>query len=290
MQNALLRIFVIPIIYLLSYLPMPVLYLKSTGFYFFVYYILKYRKKVVLENLKNSFPNKTEAEIKKISKEFYKHFCDVIFETIKNVSISEKELMKRCPFTETGKKIFNDFAEKKQSVVVVIGHCGNWEWSALSYQIHFKQILVGAYHPLSNKVFDSFVLKLRSKFGATIVSMKEFYPYLLNNRNENCTIGLIADQSPPKEGATWVNFLNRETAFFSGPEKIAAKFNYPVVYVHVTKIKRGYYECDVKKVVDSGQEFKQGEITQKHVKLLEENIIQQPAYWLWSHKRWKHKF
>lgn len=244
---------------------------------------------MVYDNLKNAFPEKTETELLKIQKEFFKHFCDIIFETVKNATISKQELMKRCSFTDNAKKIFNEYNTKKQSIIAVIGHCGNWEWSALSYQAHFNQKLLGAYHPLTNKIFDDFVYKLRSRFGGIIVSMKEFYPFLLNNKDKNFTIGLIADQSPPPEGALWVNFLNQETAVFSGPEKIATKFNFPVVYVHVTKIKRGYYLCDVKNVVELPKDCTPHEITQKHVKLLEENIKEQPFNWLWSHKRWKHK-
>lgn len=284
-----IRFIVIPIIYLLSYLPMPVLYLKSTGFYFLVYYVLGYRKKVVLMNLRNSFPDKTEKEINQICKQFYKHFCDVIFETIKTASISKEELIKRCTYTENAKTIFNEYASKKQTIVAVMGHCGNWEWNALSYQTQFDQELLGVYHPLSNKAFDAFIFKWRNRFGGSFIPLREFYPFLVSNKHKNFTIGLIADQSAPPESAFWTKFLEQDTAVFNGPEKIAKKFNYPIVYVRVIKTKRGYYELDVKKITDEPKNFAPGELSQLHVNCLEENIKAQPYNWLWSHKRWKHK-
>lgn len=268
---------------------MPVLYLKSTGFYFFVYYILGYRKKVVLTNLRNSFPEKSEQEIHSIAKQFYKHFCDVIVETIKTASISKEELIKRCTYTENAKAIFDEYTKKKQTIVAVMGHCGNWEWNALSYQTQFNQELLGVYHPLSNKAFDEFIFKWRNRFGGSFIPLKEFYPFLITNKQKNFTIGLIADQSAPPESAFWTKFLNQDTAVFNGPEKIAKKFNYPMVYVSVIKVKRGMYQLDVKKITDDPKSFAPGELSQLHVNCLEENIKAQPYNWLWSHKRWKHK-
>ncbi len=289
MQDLLIRVFVIPLMYALSLLPMPVLYLKSSAFYVFVYYLLGYRKNVVLANLRNSFPEKSEKEIEGIAKAFYKHFCDIIFETIKNASISEKELIKRCKFTENAKKSFESYAGKKQTIIAVMGHCGNWEWNALGYQVQFDQPLLGVFHPLSNKPFNEFLLKWRSKFGSSIIPLKEFYPFLLKNKHRNFTIGLIADQSPSPESAYWTTFLNQETPVFNGPEKIARKLNLPVVYVHVIKKGRGYYELDVKHIVEDPRSLEEGKLSELHVKYLEENIKEQPEIWLWSHKRWKHK-
>lgn len=284
-----LRFIVIPIIYLLSYLPLPILHFKSSGFYLLVYYVFGYRKKVVLENLRNSFPEKSETEIKAICKGFYKNFCDVIFETIKAFTISKSELAKRCYFTPNGHKIFTDYSNKKQSIVIVIGHCSNWEWVPMAYQVNFEQVLLGVYHPLSNKVFDEFVLKMRSKFGGHIISMKEFYPFLIRNRGTNYSLGLNADQSPPPESAYWTTFLNQDTAVFNGPAKIAKKFNYPIVYGNAIRVKRGVYEIDVKVVCENPKDYTEEQITEMHLACLEANIKQQPQNWLWSHRRWKHK-
>lgn len=285
----LFRVLVIPFIYTLSWLPMPLLYLKSSAFYIIVYYIIGYRKKVVYDNLKNSFPEKTEDELRNIMKDFYKHFCDIIFETIKNASISKAFLKNHCQFTPQAQAIFNEYSVKQQSIVAVLGHCGNWEWNALAYQVYFKQPLLGVYHPLSNKAIDAFLLKWRGKFGSKIIPLKAFYPFLINHKTEAYTIGLIADQSPPPESAYWSNFLNQDTAVFNGPEKIARKFNYPMVYIHVIKEGRGKYQLDVIKITDNPNQFKDGELSEKHLRLLEDNIRQQPFIWLWSHKRWKHK-
>jgi len=159
----------------------------------------------------------------------------------------------------------------------------------MAYQVNFEQVLLGVYHPLSNQVFDEFVLKMRSKFGGHIISMKEFYPFLIRNRNKNYSLGLNADQSPPPESAYWTKFLNQDTAVFNGPAKIAKKFNYPMVYGHATRVKRGVYEIDVKVVCENPKDYTEEQITEMHLAYLEANIKQQPQNWLWSHRRWKHK-
>lgn len=289
MSNILLRFLLIPLIYAISYLPMWVLHIKSFGLYVLVYYVFGYRKKVVLQNLRHSFPDKDEKEIQKICKGFYKNFCDVIFETVKAFTISKEELTKRIYYTDNGKKILTDYSDKKQSIVIVIGHCSNWEWVPLSYQPNFEQVLLGVYHPLSNKPFDALMLKMRSKFGAKIISMKDFYPFLIRNKNANYSLGLNADQSPPPESAYWTRFLNQDTAVFNGPSKIAKKFNYPMVYGRTVRVKRGVYEIDIIKVCEEPKLYSEEQITEMHLKCLEENILAQPSNWLWSHRRWKHK-
>lgn len=289
MGNILVRVLVIPFVYAISYLPLSILHLKSSAFYVLVYYILGYRKKVVLQNLRNSFPNKSEAEIKTIAKGFYKNFCDVIFETIKAFTISKEELGRRVHYAESGKKLVNDYSEKNQSTVIVIGHCANWEWTPLSYQPNFKQVLLGVYHPLSNKAFDGLMLKMRSKLGAHIISMKEFYPFLIRNKDKNYSLGLNADQSPPPESAYWTTFLNQDTAVFNGPSKIAKKFNYPLIYGRVIRVKRGHYELDLRLVCEDPKSYTEEQLTEMHLKHLEENILARPSDWLWSHRRWKHK-
>lgn len=153
MGDILTRVLVIPLVYLISLLPLWILHLKSSAFYVLVYYVLGYRKKVVLQNLRNSFPEKSEEEIRKICKGFYKNFCDIIFETIKSFTISKEKLAEHIYYTENGKKIITDYSDKKQSIIIVIGHCANWEWTPLSYQPNFEQVLLGVYHPLSNKAF-----------------------------------------------------------------------------------------------------------------------------------------
>lgn len=281
---------VVPLFYLISILPFWVLYIFSFCIYILLFYIVGYRKKVVVQNLKNSFPHKSEVEIKKITKQFYKHLCDVIFETLKLLTISTSEFKKRFAFTPSAITMFNNFEKNKQSVIGVMGHCGNWEWGAFAHQFYFKQLITGVYHPLSNKNFDAFMKKLRGRMGGNIIAMNNILRELVTLKKNNIpsTIGLIADQTPPPDGSYWLNFLNQETPFFIGPEKLAKKFNYPVVYVGIIKVKRSYYKMEATLITDKPNELEHGAITELYAKELEKNIIEQPQFWLWSHRRWKH--
>ena len=284
------NIFVVPLLYFISILPFAVLYAISSFFYVLVYHIIGYRKKVVRQNLRLSFPEKTEAERKTIEKQFYLHFCDVIFETIKLLTISRETFKKRCVMDENSKSTFESFFARNQSIVGVMAHCGNWEWGAISHQVYFTRMITGVYHPLSNKNFDEFMLKLRGRFGGDIVAMKNLYKRLITLRQQNVsTIGLIADQTPPPESAYWTTFLNQDTPVFNGTEKLAKKFNYPVIFLDVKKIKRGYYSLKTTVITENPAELADGEISEKHTRHLEQSIIEQPYSWLWSHRRWKHK-
>lgn len=290
-MSPLFKIFVLPPLYFISILPFWLLRLKARGLYVLVYYLVGYRKKVVIQNLKNSFPEKSETEIKKISKDFYKHFCDVIFEIVKLLTISEKSFKKHFVFTPKAIEIIENFEKKKQSWIGVMGHCGNWEWGAIAHQFYFKQLITGVYHPLSNKSFDTFMLNLRGRKGGNIVAMKNLYRELLSLKQKNIPtcVGLIADQAPPPESAYWTTFLNQDTPVFNGAEKLAKKFNYPVVFVPVIKKKRSFYEMDAVVITENPNELAEGVISELHAKALEKNILQQPYIWLWTHKRWKHK-
>jgi len=285
------KILVIPLLYFFSILPFWILYSLSTFFYFIVYYLIGYRKKVVRQNLQNSFPEKSVAEQIKIEKEFYKHFCDVIFETLKLLTISKTEFKKRVVMDENAIKTYQSYFDKNQTIVGIMGHGGNWEWAAIAHQVYFTRMITGVYHPLSNKNFDLFMLNLRSRFGGDIVSMKNLFKRLiyLKQNNISTTIGLIADQTPPPESAYWTTFLNQDTPIFNGSEKIARKFNYPVIFMSVKKVKRGYYQLGTTVITNEPNSLLEGEISELHAKQLEKDIQNQPAYWLWSHRRWKHK-
>jgi KDO2-lipid IV(A) lauroyltransferase len=285
------NIFVIPLLYLHSILPFWFLRFIGSCLFVLVYYIIGYRKKVVFQNLKNSFPEKTEAELYVIQKEFYKHFCDLILETNKLYTISDKTFRKHFSFTENATKTFNSFEEKNQSIILVLGHCGNWEYDFVGYNFYFKQLITGVYHPLSNKNFDKYVFKLRMRFGGNLIPMNGVIRELVKLKSQKTptTLGLIADQVPPPESAYWTTFLNQDTPVFNGPEKLAKKFNYPVVYVKAIKLKRSHYRLDTKVLTENPTETADGEITEMFLRELENNIKEQPAYWLWSHRRWKHK-
>jgi KDO2-lipid IV(A) lauroyltransferase len=215
----------------------------------------------------------------------------VIFETLKLLTISKEEFKRRCAMDEESVKCFRYFFDKNQSIIGVMGHCGNWEWGAIAHQVYFKRMITGVYHPLSNKNFDQFMLNLRSRFGGDIVAMSQLYKRLITLRQQNIstTIGLIADQTPPPESAYWTRFLNQDTPVFNGTEKLARKFNYPVVFLNIKKIRRGYYQLSTSIITETPNTLAEGEISELHTRHLEKNIQEQPYIWLWSHRRWKHK-
>jgi Kdo2-lipid IVA lauroyltransferase/acyltransferase len=287
----LFNILLVPLLYFISILPFSLLYLLSDLLFVIAYYMFGYRKKVVTDNLRNAFPEKTDKEILKIRRRFYMHFCDVIFETIKLLTITPATFKKRCRMDNEALETFNRFFEKNQSLVGIMGHCGNWEWGAISHQLYFTRMITGVYHPLSNKNFDRFMLNLRGRFGGDIVPMKQVYKRLLTLREQgvSTTLGLIADQSPARESAYWTTFLNQDTPVFNGPEKLARKFGYPAAYLKVIKIKRGYYRLSVNVLTENPGALPEGILTEMHTKALEDNIREQPHCWLWSHRRWKHK-
>jgi len=284
------KILVLPLLYFISILPFWVLFGISNLFYVLVYYVIGYRKEVTFNNLKNSFPEKTNEELTKISKQFYLHFCDVFFETIKLLTISKTTFKKRCVIDKKSLNEFQYFFDKNQSIVGVMGHCGNWEWGAIAHQVYFSRMITGVYHPLHNKNMDTFMLNLRSRFGGDIVAMSNLYKRLLTLRSQNIstTIGLIADQTPPPASAYWTTFLNQDTPIYNGTEKLARRFNYPVVFLSIKKVKRGYYHLSTNILTENPKELPEGEISELHTKQLEKDIIDQPYTWLWTHKRWKY--
>ena len=257
--------------------------------YFFVCYILRYRRKVITDNLKNSFPEKSDEEIHKIRKEFYSHFCDTFIETIKLWTISEEEMKKRCKFLNP--EIFDRYKEQNKNVITILGHYGNWEWLT-SFAIWRDANYLPVYKPLHNQVFDQMFLKIRKRFGAIPVAKDDTLRTMIRYRNEkklSATV-LIGDQTPKKKSISyWTKFLNQDTAILIGTERIAKKLDQAVVFIKMNKIKRGYYEVDLIPLFDNPKETAEFEISEKHTRVLEDIIKENPAYWLWSHKRWKHK-
>lgn len=291
MGKAVFNILIIPLLWFLSIWPFWMLRGLGSCLYVLVYHIIGYRKKVVIQNLKNSFPEKSEQEINAICKEFYHHFCDLILETNKLFSISDKTFERHFSFTKNATETFNRFENNKQSIILVLGHCGNWEYDFVGYNYYFKQLITGVYHPLSNKNFDKYIFKIRMRFGGNLIPMNSVIRELVKLKSQGIptTLGLIADQTPPPESAYWTTFLNQDTPVFNGPEKLAKKFNFPVVYVKAIKLKRSHYQLDTKVLTETPQQTADGEITELFLKELENNIKEQPEYWLWSHRRWKHK-
>ena len=282
MMNILLKI----LISALSYLPLRVLYVISDFMFLFIFYIIKYRRKVVKQNLKNSFPRKTDKELNNIERKFYHHFSDLIFEIIKLTSISEGNLRKRVIFTNP--ELFEKY--KEVSIVLAVSHYGNWEWGISGISLNTEQKMMGVYKKLNNLFFNDFMNKNRAKFGADLVEINETFRYLIKNKNNPKIIGLLADQSPTKNDSNyWTTFLNQETSVYLGPEKISKKFNYPVLFCSMKKVKRGYYEVFIEELCTNPEKTTEGEITSLYLQKAEEKIKENPEFWLWTHRRWKHK-
>jgi len=280
---------VLPFIYLLSALPFRALYILSNGMYVFLYHITGYRKKVVITNLKNSFPEKTEEEINAICKQYYSYLCDLFLETFKTLTISKKSMLKHCYFRPEAQKLFDRLADENKSVILVLGHLGNWEWAGNTFSLCCRHQLYVIYHPLRNKQFDGLMYKMRSHFGTKLIAKKDTFRTMLAQKGELNATAFIADQTPFPDNAYWVSFLNQDTPVFKGTEIIAKKINYPIVYVNVNRIKRGYYELNAEMLCENPAATADEEITLMHTRRLEHDIIARPETWLWSHKRWKHK-
>ncbi len=280
-----LYFFLYPIIIFFSILPNRVLYFISDLFYYLVYYIVKYRRDVVKGNIYRSFPDKTDDEKDLLVKKFYKHFCDVLVEYIMLFTMKKKDIIQKYKFLNI--EVFNEYYDKKKSIIAIEGHYANWEWG-LVMPLIAKQKVFAVYKPLSNKYFDKMMFKLRSRFGINLMSMKHTFKQMLKNK-ENISINLfIADQRPMKNDVDfWTKFLNQDTPIITGPEKIARQLDFAVVFLKVNKVKRGFYQVEVVKITDNPKEEKEFYITQRHAEELEKVIIENPEFWLWSHKRWK---
>lgn len=279
----------LPFIYFFSLLPFPVLYAVSDFLFFVIYRCLGYRTKVVRQNLENSFPVKTPQEINAIMKDFYHNLCDFVMETVKILTVSKADIIKHCRFTPAAFELFEKYAAENKSIIMVMGHLGNWEWAGHPFSLLCKHKLVVLYHPLSNKDFDKLMLHMRSRNGTKMIPMNTAYKEMLAHRNElTCTV-FIADQTAFPDNAYWTTFLNQDTAVFKGTEVIARKTNLPVVYAMMKKVKRGYYEMYAETLVETPAATSDGEISELFIRKMEKDIIESPASWLWSHRRWKYK-
>jgi Kdo2-lipid IVA lauroyltransferase/acyltransferase len=276
------------LLWLFSLFPLRVLYFIGDGFYLLVFYLLKYRRDVVMNNLKIAFPEKTEEERKAIAKKFYKNLIDMFIESIKMISASDKFIAKR--FTGNW-DVVNAIYPTGKSVQIHLGHNFNWEWGNNVFVTRTPYKFLAVYMPFANKIFEKLFYKLRTRSGAiflSAVTMKEsFLPY----RSEQYLLGLIADQNPGHPGnAWWVNFFGRPTPFLKGPAKGAVTNDTAVVFAFIHKPKRGYYEAVFSVAETNPTTSTEQELTRKFVQYLENTIKQNPDMWLWSHRRWKHEW
>jgi len=253
-------------------------------------YFPSYRKKVVRTNLKNSFPEKTSEELTRIERKFYRHLADLFIETLKLTHLSNKQLIRRLNITNP--EMINNAGIKGHDLIVIHSHYNNWEWVTCLLPLYTGFRSVGVYKPLRNKHFDQFLNSLRTRNKGSLSSMSEILREVINNRNNNerAMYGFIADQTPARPYIKyWTTFLNQDTPVHLGAEKIAVKYDMSVVFLNVKKIRRGYYELTIEKLFDHSAGLPDYLITEAHVRRLEEIIRERPEYWLWTHKRWKHK-
>lgn len=279
---------------LMAFIPLRVLYVFSDLIiYPLVYYVIRYRVKLTRKNLKNSFPEKTQKELRKIERRFYRNFCDLVFESLAVVGMSEKESLKhmQCENIELLRKYLN----QKKSVFLLLGHYENWEYLiflGLLVKDLEKVETIAVYRPLNNGLMDLIFKKIRSRFGCNVVSKRKVYKYLSHENKDGKTyaVGMVADQTPSKANLHyWTNFLNQDTAMLIGTERMAKTLDVVTLYVDIQVVSRGYYKCTLKLISDKPRETKEFEITEKYARLLEKTIQRCPEGWLWTHKRWKYK-
>lgn len=275
----------------IAWLPLSVLYLLSDFAYLIIYRVVRYRVKVTRANLSRSFPQKTTKELRLLERRFYRHLCDYGVETIWLLHASAKAISKHIIFDNI--ELFDEAYKQKKDVIAVFGHYGNWEWvSSLPIHTNPAVTIETLYRPLKNKDFDKFFLNLRSRWGCVCVDKNRVVRHILQNKKSKIpfVLAFIADQTPSVNNLHyWTNFLNQDTPFLTGWEAIARKTDDYVVFLNVHRKKRGYYHCYIELISASPAQTAEFELAEKYARLMERNILENPAYWLWSHRRWKHQ-
>ncbi len=276
------------LLYLFSLSPFWMLYLISDGISFLLYYVIRYRKDVVIHNLNIAFPEKSQEEIMTIAKEFYKNFVDNFIEFIKLISISKKELNKRF----TGDyKVINDLYASGKNIQIHLGHFFNWEFANQAYAANLVYPLVVVYMPVSNKILNRIFYKARSRFGSKLIAAtqfrKEFSPYT----SQRFALVLVSDQNPGgPDNAYWTDFFGKKTPFVKGPEKGARLNKAAVIMCNIYKVKRGYYKSEATLLTMDPRSLADGEITKQLIAFIEDSIRKHPSNYLWSHRRWKWEY
>lgn len=279
------------LIRIFSLLPLSVLYMISDIIlYPLVYYVARYRLKVVRKNLRNSFPEKGKNELKSIEKKFYRHFADLIVEVVYGYRVTDEEMRKRVVFDNV--ELVENLAHKTHGVIAYLGHIGNWEWVADLHKRFLDPTMVeyNVYRQLKNPTSDNMMLELRSKRGGECIEKKQLLRKLVALRRSEhpFVVGMLSDQKPSKRSSyVWTQFLNQETAFLDGSEVLAHKFGFSAVYAHIWSPKRGYYRIRFEQITDDPELMQPEEMTKRYAELLEQNICAQPEQWLWTHNRWK---
>lgn len=280
-------LFLISIV-IVAILPWWLIYWYSNLMATLLHNVLRYRVKVTQSNLRIAFPEKSDEELTAIEKKTYQNLADISVEALKGFTMRNSVIRERHRILNP--EVLDYYFEHKQSIIGVAGHLNNWEWGALSAGIQLKHHPIAIYKPLSNKLIDWFIKWNRSIRGTELVPTNKTFETFLNNKNKPCIYILVADQSPSDVSkAYWINFFNQETACIHGPEKYAKKYNYPVVYIDIKRVQRGYYTVELNILCDNPRQMKDGELTMAYMKRLEKSIRENPESWLWTHRRWKRK-
>jgi KDO2-lipid IV(A) lauroyltransferase len=274
---------------LLSKIPFWLLYRVSDVFYFFMYYFPGYRKKIVKENLIKSFPSKNKKEINLLAKGFYSNLADLTLETLKIPAIKKPDMQKHVKILNMHK--IHSYLDKQQSVIVLTGHQCNWEWLLLASSLECRYPIDAVYKPMQISFLNNLFINFRSKFGARPLAMKEVYRSVVRNKEEVRVIAMVADQTPAhSEIQYFTTFMNQNTAFFVGADKIARHTDYPVLFLDMKRIKRGYYEAEFHVLKEASFDDTKFGLIESYARMLENSINKNPSDWLWSHRRWKHQF
>jgi len=282
-------ILIYPILWIVSMLPFRILYFVSDLLYILMYYVIGYRKKVVKENLNLVFPNKSEAELRIVLKRFYHHLCDMIVESVKSMNISIDSMKSRYKFNNLD--IINDYEKQNKSIILMCAHYGSWEWIFIlqTYTTHRSYAI---YKRLQNKYFDRLVKSIRARYNSYLITTKETFSVMEEARKKGILSmsGFASDQSPKKDKARyWADFMGINVPVHTGAEALAKKLDMPIVFFSVKRMKRGYYEATFQTLADKPKSFKDYDITDRFLKLVEDQIIEAPEYYLWTHNRWKHR-
>ncbi|MBJ2124840.1 lysophospholipid acyltransferase family protein [Flavobacterium sp. IB48] len=278
-----------PLLWLISILPFPIFYLFSDFVYLLVYRVIGYRKKVVRENLALTLPHLSDAERKDIEKKFYKHMCDMFLEMIKTMSMSPEEMERR--FQVTNIDLVRDYAKKGKSVILVASHYASYEWLlTINPKLGFQGVAV--YKRLANPYFDKLVRKIRSKYNTEMIETRKAIPTMAQHQRDEVLslYGLASDQSPKLDRIFHsMKFMGIEVPVHTGAEMLAKKYDLAVIMVKVKKVKRGFYEATFLSLADDPKEFENFDITEMYLREVEKQILESPEFYLWTHKRWKHR-
>jgi KDO2-lipid IV(A) lauroyltransferase len=285
-----LLVFVItyPFLWFISILPHRLFYGFSDFVFFLVYRVIGYRRKVVQDNLNLVFPEKSEKEIQRIEKEFFRHMCDMFLETVKTMNLSKEQVRKKYDVRNI--EVLKEL-EKERSILIVCSHYANWEWN-VSINNYVKSKGYAVYQKIGNVYFDKFIKKVRARWNTTLITQQQTVKTVVRNKRDGVIgiFGMVSDQSPQAHRAQyWADFMDIKVPIFNGAETMARKLDLAVVFLKVSKVKRGYYKAEFIPIAESGKQTKENEITDTFLRLTEQQIRERPEHYLWTHKRWKHR-